>query len=421
MVESQIINIIVYIILFIIFGYIFGHYLSKQIVPLREGARTLPRPIINPRVSEYVTKKKETIVIPGETINQMIDKFIFKYFDKDGFPLTSTIALYTKYCCNKGNVTPENKRKLTDIGYYILDIVIPNIPSTMNPEPKVYWPPIKWSNHDIFNILIQPTSTYQVIRGQNYKGEYVQGYTDTSRSSEFWSDLFGFDSGFNYGEGGSNNNESDNNNNNNQQAADNCDESPSGKCGIGCPTSCLSSAIAASLPPPSSSSSSSSSNDGSNNRDNERGDGRKGKDQTNNQKGTPNTTFLPGGANEIIIGSAGIDGYQITDCLQKQTDDSELNNMINEFIKTYFIDYGPNENRPTQVAIDLFNQFNNKSPMDGFHMNKMRDLVFYILQVIVPGLPTRTYVTGTPERNKSDSSYVEWRPIRWLSLSEKSK
>ena len=95
--------------------------------------------------------------------------------------------------------------------------------------------------------------------------------------------------------------------------------------------------------------------------------------------------------------------------------------MINDFIKTYFIAYGPNENRPTQFAIDLFNQFNNKTPMDGFHMNKMRDLVFYVLQVIIPGLPTKTYVSGNPTINKSDSSYVEWRPIRWLSLSEKSK
>ena len=85
--------------------------------------------------------------------------------------------------------------------------------------------------------------------------------------------------------------------------------------------------------------------------------------------------------------------------------------MINRFINTYFIESGPNQGRPTQEAIDQFQIFKNKAPMDGFHMNKMRDLVYYILQVIIPGLPTED----------SGRSYVEWRPIRWLSLSEKTK
>ena len=409
--ESQIVIIIVYIILFILFGYIFGNYLSKKIVPLREGARTLPRPVINPRVSEYEKDKNTKLVIPGETMNQAIDRFIFKYFNKDGFPLESTIILYTKYCCNKGNVTQENKRKLTDIGYYMLDIIIPNLSSTMNSDPKAYWPPIKWSNHDIFNILIQPTSTAQVIRGQNYKGQYVSNLT-SSGSSNFWDDLFG-----NNSQSSNESNNTETTTNNNQSVADTCSDEPAGGCGIGCPTSCLSSAIAASLPPPSSSSSSSSSSSGSNN--NQTSGSNAG--GANNKNNTANTTFLPGGLNEIIIGSADIDGYQTTDCLQKQENGSELNDMISEFIKTYFIDNGPNENRPTQALIDLFNQYDSKSPMDGFHMNKMRDLIFYMLQVIVPGLPTKTYVPGAPAINKSDSSYVEWRPIRWLSLSEKPK
>ena len=413
--ESQIVIIIVYIILFILFGYIFGNYLSKKIVPLREGARTLPRPVINPRVSEYEKDKNTKLVIPGETMNQAIDRFIFKYFNKDGFPITSTIALYTTYCCSKGNVTPENKRKLTDIGYYMLDIVIPNLSSTMNSDPKAYWPPIKWSNHNIFNILIQPTSTATVLRGQNYKDTYISNYQSSGGTSNFWNDSPGYTTS---------NSGSDNNSNNAtniQEVADTCSNAPKNACGIGCPTSCLSSAIAASLPPPSGGSSGGSSSGGSSSGSNSNENGQNSQTTTNNQRISANTTLLPGGANELIIGSAEIDGYQTTDCLQKQENGSELNDMINDFIKTYFIDNGPNENRPTQVSIDLFNNFDSKSPMDGFHMNKMRDVIYYMLQVIIPGLPTKTYVSGAPAINKSDSSYVEWRPIRWLSLSEKPK
>ena len=110
----------------------------------------------------------------------------------------------------------------------------------------------------------------------------------------------------------------------------------------------------------------------------------------------------------LVIGSANIDGYQITD--EKQNSDtSTLNDQINEMIDTYFISSGPNQNRPSQKMIDLFNQMKEKQAMDEIHMNKMRDVVYYVLQVIIPGLPT----------NKLPRSYVEWRPIVWISRSEK--
>ena len=42
-------------------------------------------------------------------------------------------------------------------------------------------------------------------------------------------------------------------------------------------------------------------------------------------------------------------------------------------------------------------------------MNKLRDMVYYILQIIIPGLPT----------DQLTRSYVAWRPIVWMSRSEK--
>ena len=401
---SDFISIFFYVIIFIIFGYIFGNYLSKKFVPLREGARTLPRPVINPRVPNYENEKPKNIPIPGQTINKMIDNFTNKYFKKDGFPLESTIHLYMSTFCDKGNIDPENKRKLTDIGYYILDIVIPNVPSTNNPEPNVYWPPIKWTNHKIFNILSQPTPTYEILQGQNYKDTYINTST-SSYSGRNISSLFGNEFDNNIDTDGSSNN-NNNKGDNNKKAIDSCKDDEN-SCGIGCPTSCLSGVFASEVEKQNKADSSSNSNDGSNINQSISSGGRKG-DQVTSQN-IPGTTLLPGGVNQLIIGSAGIDGFQITDC--KQTSDSpDLNNEVNDFIEQYFITDGPNKNRPTQEAIDLFDQFNNKTPMDGFHMNKMRDLVYYVLQVIIPGLPTE----------KSGRSYVEWRPIRWLSLSYKT-
>ena len=113
----------------------------------------------------------------------------------------------------------------------------------------------------------------------------------------------------------------------------------------------------------------------------------------------------------LIIGSAEIDGYMITDEEQTSTE-TTLNDQIDAFIKDFFIEKGPNKNKPTQKAIDMFNMyFQYKKPMDDIHMNKMRDVIYYMLQVILPGLPTASL----------PRSYVEWRPIVWLSLSERTK
>ena len=124
-----------------------------------------------------------------------------------------------------------------------------------------------------------------------------------------------------------------------------------------------------------------------------------------------NTQMLPGASNTLIIGSAEIDGYATTD--EEQTSsDTTLNDKVDAFIKEFFINKGPNKNKPTKKAIDMFNMyFQYKKPMDDIHMNKMRDAVYYILQVIIPGLPTSTL----------PRSYVEWRPIVWLSLSERNR
>ena len=143
---KDIISFIIYLFILLVFGYIVGHAISKECFPIREGARTLPRPVINPPYKIYEKTESEVAILPGETMNQFIDKQINIYFDKDGLPLEKTIQKYVAYCVNQGNVSEENKRKLTDIGYYFLNIVIPNLPSTKNNEPKIEYEDSKNNN-----------------------------------------------------------------------------------------------------------------------------------------------------------------------------------------------------------------------------------------------------------------------------------
>ena len=83
---KYIISFIIYLFILLVFGYIVGHAISKECFPIREGARTLPRPVINPPYKTDVKEVLAVAVLPGETMNQFIDKQINIYFDKDGLP-----------------------------------------------------------------------------------------------------------------------------------------------------------------------------------------------------------------------------------------------------------------------------------------------------------------------------------------------
>jgi hypothetical protein len=84
---------------------------------------------------------------------------------------------------------------------------------------------------------------------------------------------------------------------------------------------------------------------------------------------------------------------------------SPLDTQLNEMITLYFEE---NTGYPTEYAIKTFNEIvQGATPIDLLHKNKLRDLIYYFMENIIPGLPT----------NARPVSYVEWIPIRWLSHS----
>ena len=402
--DEMLFTSVIFLIIICFLGHLIINYWFSE--PLREGARTLPRPHIGPMNDKLSYKFKPSPPYFGESLNQLIDRYINQYFDKRGFAYANTIQLYAENCVNKGNVTEKNKKKLNDIGYYLLNIVIPNIQSVKSPRPEVYWPPIKWSDLSTFDVLIQPTPTYLVYKGQPYSDSYTANYNLSASNGQGIS--FNNSSSSGSSSGSSSDSSSDI-----VPGDSDCSLTtrPGGRglaCGIGCPTSCLAGVMAAwnddenkNKSPDSSDESNSGSFSNITNVNQW--------DMDNVNIG--NVQKLPGESNTIIVGSAEIDGYAITDEEQTSTE-TTLNDSIESFIDDFFIKTGPNKNKPTQKTIDMFNMyFQYKKPMDDIHMNKMRDIVYYILQVIIPGLPTSTL----------PRSYVEWRPIVWLSLSQRNR
>ena len=400
--DEMILTSVLYLIIICFLGHLIINYCFKE--NIREGARTLPRPVIHPELNEPVYKFKPSPPYSGETLDDMIDRYINMYFDKRGIPYTNTMAEYKTLCIGdgdgNGNITEENKSKLNDIGYYILNIVIPNIQSVKNQVPDQYWPPIKWSGLNGFKLTMRPTPTYLMYTGQIFK----DGYNSRFNSSNYQN---GDDGSSGNGSGGPGTDGADGNQGS-SPSSEGCSGDKKDNCGIGCPSSCLAGIM------------SKWSDDEKKEKEGE--DGKSGENDTNYYTpgdewedgvgiGSGNVQNMPGSPNTIIIGSAAIDGYAITD-IEQRSSANTLNETVETFINDFFIEKGPNKNKPTQKAITMFDMyFQYKKPMDDIHMNKMRDVLYYILQVLIPGLPT----------SDSPKCYVEWRPIVWLSLSERMK
>lgn len=399
-------NTLLYLLLLTFFGYMIGCYLSEPHI-VREGARTLPRPVIDPITKEQILDIQPLPPYFGETLNQLIDKYISDYFDKRGYPYIDTIDRYSTLCIENptdgklGVITEENKRKLTDIGYYFINIVIPNIQTIDNPRPDLIWPPIRWTGNATFTTQVQPTATYKIYKGQAWSsyGNDLDGVSketiDYSLNSGTQDDS-NTDTTSGGGDGGGSGSGSGSGNGGCQ---------PDSDCRIACPGSCLD-GIASAWEETDKARTDAASTSYTTTSGEPTSDTYSTYSQNTNN--LPGVSSLKGGSNVLIIGDVEVDGFQTTD-IDVDPSITIFNDHAVEFINKYFIASGPNQGRPTQLAIDEFNlYFKGKAPMDGIHMNKMRDVVYYILQSIIPGLPTRTL----------PRAYVEWRPIHWLSRSE---
>ena len=322
-------------------------------------------------------------------MNQYVDLLISSYFDENNVPWTNTIDTYMKYCVDQGNVDQIVKNKLTDVCYYIIDIVIPNIPSTANPNPIVAWPAIQWLSTSSLPVVMEPS--YQVLDYSNtWNTNYFTASSLGASNKQKFNDDFGSATGPSAGGSGSNNNGGGNGNNN-------C---PSNSCNIQCPTSCFAAMI-------SGSNGNGNSSGGGNSNNGNSSEYIFANDYSFSEKMNLNTFNTLSHTNNVYIGNNLVQTYEITDKLQTSSA-TTLNNMLkNNILEYFFIQNGSNVGRPTSQGISAFNQLwgSNPSIMDEFHKDKLKDLVYYVMEMIIPGLPT----------SKTPRSYVEWKPIKWLT------
>ena len=392
--KYKIIHIIILFIILGLIGYIIWNYI-KNTYSVYEGARTLPRPTRHPlNQNDWATPVN--LSYPGQTMNQVVDAFIAQYFDNNRLPYMNTADTYVAYVLGtgttppgKGDVKLETKRRMTDIGYYILEMAMPNIPTDSNPNPTASWPAIKWTNNSPFPLSI-PDLTYMTYSNTWITDQWqLNGQSVASVTTLEDQQLANGTPGSGTGNGSSGDTSCYNQNN---------------TCGNICPNSCFASAIASS-----STYGSGNGTDGGSGSNNGLGGGGafSGNLQEWTQIATPHTST-------VTIGNSTFP-YFITDMSQNNPTSTILDASINAIIDQYF---DTKTNFPTPYAISQFNQFlSGGAPMDLSHKNKLRDVVYYFMEVIIPGLPNAQN-PSRPSTSTSSTTYVEWKPIQWLSHSD---
>lgn len=378
----------------------------------KESMRTIPRPNPDYDPNEYVTIKNNPTQLQKININDEIDTMIRLYFGRNNVPTKLCIAMYYQYFVNQGNVSIQNKMRLKDLCYYILQYVIPSIPSELKPDPTIDWPYIEFLSNSLKSYTVQSAKTYSpfiMYEVTSYEYDTMKLNGDNGSGAP-GSNAPG--SKISTGDGSSTSSNKDGSNNNNKGGN-------SSSCG--CPTACFATLLAnmndASKNSPGSSSSSSSSSSFGNSLT--PGNNSSGK-SINTPGGYSANNFLADPSLFSNTNQDPVSELKITN--EPQTiKPGTLDSSINDFVDNYFgIDPTsgigkplddmpiPSQLLPTNFGkVEFTEFFKTRTLINQEHKTKLYDMVHYFMENIVIGLPTETV----------PFSYVEWRPIVWSSVS----
>lgn len=374
----------------------------------KESMRTIPRPNPNYDPNEYVTIKNNPKQMKKININDEIDTMIRLYFGRNNIPTKLCIAMYYQYFVNQGNVSIQNKMRLKDFCYYILQYVIPSIPSELNPNPSINWPYIEFISNSLKSYTVQSAKTYSpFIMYEVTPYEYDQ--MNLNRGS-------GLDAPGSSAPGDKNTSGRSSSSSSNSDGSNKNDKGNNSSCG--CPTACFANLLA-NMNDPSNNSPGSSSSSSSSRSSSTPGSNKSGK-SINTPGGYSSNNFLADPSLFSNTNQQPISDLRITN--EPQTiKPGTLDDGINDFINNYFgVDPSsgigkplddmpiPGQLLPTNFGkVEFTDFFKTRTLIDQGHKTKLYDLVHYFMENIVIGLPTETV----------PFSYVEWRPIVWSSVS----
>jgi hypothetical protein len=323
-------------------------------------------------------------------LNEMVDRIMDTYFDQEGYPFDETRELFLRKLqipYNTSVVQPQTLYKLNDVAYYVIRQVIPRCATTSVAEQAdMVWPPIVWSDPNtarlLYNSTIQPYGTFGISSSSSSRATTGSaGSTGSSGSTTTGSD------GSSIGGSGS---ASKTVAKGRQETTAGCNVK--GPCGQPCPTSCIDAALMSAKTPESAPKNITSPTQvgvmtqNLNKRDLAEWWSLFTEDQ---EDGTPSNVAtvqpadLTSRRGNNGIRSAKIDNIKV---VGPPYDEKLLNDYLIKNIETYF---DSSTGVPTAAFIKKFQSYTQgQPPMDQAHMNKLTDMVYYLMETVVSGLPT---------------------------------
>lgn len=420
----KMIHLLYIIIVLILAILLYSYFKSVKWFSIIEGARTYPMPRRHPITYKYGTfhNDNQSNVI---SMNTIIDKYINQYFDQKGVPYLNTIQDVQNYVVgpgtggiyNYGTVPLTMKSQLTDIGYYFIEMVLPLLPTQDNPKPtKRVLPTLRFSGMPGFPLHVSKIQQCMVYRGnaENNLQFNVNTNAINNYDNAFNRGFNSFFNGYNFPSGGTSTVTPPTSTSSGGSSSSDVDctsaDCDSDCCGITCPQSCFDAALGVNSSSSSGSETSAPSTDTSQNTSS----------HSNYQSSISNANILNGGNltlqyanNQLTMCPSKATGYDISQVILTEGtyDNTTLLNKIQAKISEYFEE---KENDPTQLVpkqklLDDIEFYSKQySPMDAYHMELLKELIFYGLQVIVPGLPSEV---SNDQSSVTPHFYVEWRPF----------
>lgn len=310
-------------------------------------------------------------------LNDQVNELVDSYFDQDGYPLADTRDFVFEWFVTpykSSIVRVETLSKLHDVGRYLLEQVIPVFKT--DAAAAAVWPAIVWSGVPPVRIVYD-TSIFGINgdgsgskNGKN--GGSKNGKDDATDSSDSSGNQTGS------GDGGANGSGSGN-----AKGPTQCNTK--GFCGTPCPTSCIDAALLSLSPAPTPAPTASKLRDLSRNL-------------------TPyqlsewwslftdsSSASYSSSSSSMKQSSSSYDYFRrqrrvLTEHVDVETPtDDKLDREFMKLINKYF---DPRTRIPTQTFEKMARNYSDVAPLDTFHANKLADVIYYVLEIAVNGMPT---------------------------------
>ena len=402
-------GVIVLVIIVMIVGFMAGRQ-------LKEGfGREFPSHVRHPNTNNLAQGTVGARGKIGGVLNELVDTWMNTYFDAEGYIYKDTIEYFrTKLIAEleedgNGLVEPDTIQKLKQIGLYFIRVVIPRLGhlNTTTDDPKK-WNPIVFTNMGDANINYDDSIYASVLSTTDQRGfmkrksssasPVAAGAPSPAAGKKSSSTTTASKTTGTKGKGGSGSSGTGG------KSACNVTEG----CNQQCPTSCIQAALVSlssdsknkPVVPPTS-----------------------GRDMSSLTRSLNSYEFkewwsLFTEEDDSGVGaSTGADGDMEVEPSRRKIRvakeetfpvippySDKLDYKIREmYINKYF---DVKTGNPTEYFIEQYKNYTKDNiPMDEIHMNRLTDMIFYVIEVVISGLPTE----------ESPQYYFKWRPLNKLS------